>query len=149
MPTTRRAMTEAIDDDRIKRAIALAEKRTSGEVRVAIAPFFWGNLEKAAKRCFERLGMVRTAERNGILFFVVPSRRRFMVLGDEGIHRKVPPGFWETVAGAISAKFKTGDYTGGLEDGIAAVGRELAEHFPHQGDKDKNELPDAIDYGPA
>jgi uncharacterized membrane protein len=142
-------MTEAIDDDRIQRAIALAEQRTSGEVRVAIAPFFWGSLEKAAKRCFERLGMVKTAERNGILFFVVPSRHRFMVLGDEGIHQKVPPGFWETVAGALAVKFKAGDYTGGLEDGIATVGRELATHFPYQGDKDKNELPDAIDYGPA
>jgi uncharacterized membrane protein len=149
MVLTRKHMMELIDDDRIQKAIVEAERRTSGEVRVAIAHYFWGSVEKAADRCFERLGMTRTAQRNGILFFVVPSRRRFVVRGDAGIHEKVGPAFWSGVAEAVSKHFKTGDYTGGLVDGIGAVGEQLAAHFPHQGEKDENELPNAVDYGDA
>jgi uncharacterized membrane protein len=93
------------------------------------------------------MGMDRTAERNGVLLFVVPSRRTFVVLGDEGIHAKVGQEFWDSVAAAMSARFKEGDFTGGLVLGITEVGRQLAEHFPYQGAQDRNELPDAVDFG--
>jgi len=149
MVLTRKQLMEKIDDERIQQAIREAERRTSGEVRVAVAHFFWGSVEKAADRCFERLGMTKTADRNGILFFVVPSRRRFVVRGDAGIHEKVGAPFWTSVAEAVAKHFKAGDYTSGLVEGITTVGQQLAVHFPHQGEKDANELPDAVDYGDA
>jgi len=144
---TRRSLLQLIDRDRIQEAIAEAERQTSGEIRVSVARFFWGSVRKVAERAFVRLGMTRTAARNGVLFFIVPARRRFVVLGDEGIHAKVGDAFWEKVAASVSKKFQAGDFTGGLVDGIATVGQELASHFPYDASTDKNELPDDVDFG--
>ncbi|HNX97352.1 MAG TPA: TPM domain-containing protein [Candidatus Aminicenantes bacterium] len=141
----RRKLVSLIDRGRLKRAIIAAEGQTSGELRVSVAPFFWGNVEKAAGKAFRRLGMDRTRDRNAILFLVVPSRRRFAVVGDEGIHLRVGADFWVKVAEAVAVKFRAGDYTGGLEDGIATVGKELARHFPLRAD-DENELSDEVDF---
>ena len=141
------SLKRRIDTGAITRAIAEAEGRSSGEIRVSVSTFFWGNVRRTAERAFVRMGMDRTAERNGILFFVVPSRRTFVVLGDEGIHAKVGQAFWDAIAAAMSERFKAGDFTGGLVLGIREAGAQLAEHFPHQGDRDRNELTDDVDFG--
>lgn len=135
-----------IDAEAVRLAIEDAERRSSGEIRVSVSTFFFGNVRRAAEAAFVRMGMDRTAQRNGILFFVVPSRRRFVVLGDEGIHAVAGQEFWDTVAAAISTRFKAGDFTGGLVHGIAAAGEQLAAHFPSQGALDRNELPDGVDF---
>jgi uncharacterized membrane protein len=140
-------LLEIIDDDRIRAAITAAEKQTSGEIRVSVSRFFWGNVRHAAEKAFARLGMRATRERNGILFFVVPLRRRFVVLGDEGIHQKVGQDFWEKLVAAMAEDFKSGKFNEGLVRGIEEAGRLLGIHFPYQGERDVNELPDDIDYG--
>jgi len=136
-----------IDDDRIKAAIAAAEKQTSGEIRVSVSRFFWGSVSAAAEKAFTRMGMRATRDRNGILFFVVPSRHRFVVLGDEGIHQKVGQDFWDRLVAAMAGDFKAGKFNEGLIRGIDECGRLLAVHFPYQGTHDVNELPDDIDFG--
>ncbi len=145
--TRKGSWMQKLDVPRIEAALRAAEQRTSGEIRVSVAPLFWGNVLKAAERAFVRLGMTGTKERNGVLFLVVPSRRRFVVLGDEGIHARVGQGFWEDVARAVSERFKDKDFTGGLVEGIEEVGRQLEQHFPHRGERDENELPDSVDFG--
>lgn len=133
-----------IDKDRIKRAIQRAEKRTSGEICVSLSPPFWGDVWKAAEKAFDRLGMTATKNRNAVLFFVVPARHRFVVLGDIGIHQKVGQDFWRGIAGVLSERFRQGDLTGGIVAGIEAVGEGLAVHFPYL-KGDVNELPDEVD----
>ena len=140
-------LLEIIDDDRIKAAIAAAEKQTSGEIRVSVSRFFWGSVRAAAARAFTRMGMRNTKDRNGILFFVVPSRHRFVVTGDQGIHEKVGQDFWDKLVAAMAGDFKAGKFNEGLIRGIEECGRLLAVHFPYQGARDVNELPDDIDFG--
>jgi uncharacterized membrane protein len=142
---TRRELFRVIDNDRIHEAIRKAEQQTSGEICVSVAPFFWGSVRRAAERAFVRMGMTRTKERNGVLFFVVPSRRKFVVLGDSGIHAKVGQDFWLHIVEVVSEKFHQGDFTEGLVRGIESVGEKLSCHFPHQGEKDVNELPNRVD----
>jgi uncharacterized membrane protein len=147
MVMTRKQLLQVVDREKIKTAIEAAEHRTSGEICVSVSRLFWGNIETAADKAFVRLGMTRTKERNGVLFFVVPSRRKFVVLGDRGIHERVGQEFWESVAAIISEKFREGDFTGGLLNGIEKVGEELATHFPYDPTTDKNELSDDVDFG--
>lgn len=142
----KRELLKQVDTARIEAALKAAEEKTSGEVRVSISPFFWGSVRRAAERAFERMGMTQTRSRNGVLFFVVPSRKTFVVLGDSGIHEKVGQDFWTSIAAAVTAKFHAGDFTGGLEDGIRTVGERLAAHFP-RGPDDVNELTDTVDGG--
>lgn len=143
----RATLKRLVDGEAVQRAIELAEARTSGEIRVSVSTFFWGSVRNTAERAFLRLGMDQTEQRNSILFFVVPSRRRFVVLGDEGIHAKVGQAFWDAVVAAMAGKFKDGDFTGGLVLGITEAGERLAAHFPHQSALDRNELPDGVDFG--
>jgi uncharacterized membrane protein len=147
MVITRRQVMRAIDGKQIHEAIEKAEKQTSGEICVSVAPFFWGSVERAADKAFVRLGMSRTRHHNGVLFFVVPARRRFVVLGDAGIHEKVGQEFWNGVAAAVSERFRKGDFTGGLVHGIESVGEQLVTHFPYNAATDINELSDEIDFG--
>lgn len=143
----RRTLKKLVDENAVKRAIGEAERQSSGEIRVSVSTYFWGDVRKTAEAAFTRLGMDRTAQRNGILFFVVPSRRAFVVLGDEGIHAKVGQAFWDAIAAAMSDCFRKGDFTGGLIVGITEAGKRLAEHFPHQGESDRNELSNEVDFG--
>jgi uncharacterized membrane protein len=143
----RRRLLRTIDLDRVLAAIREAERRTSGEIRVSVAPFFWGSVRRTAERAFVRLRMTGTRERNGILFFIVPSRRRFAVLGDVGIHAKVGQEFWDELAGLLSGSFRREEFTEGLVRAVAAAGEKLAAHFPYDAATDTNELPDDIDLG--
>jgi uncharacterized membrane protein len=143
----KRGMVRKIDTARVKSAIEEAERLTSGEIRVSVSRFFWGRLEPVAWRAFHRLGVSGTKDRNGILFFIVPARRKFVILGDEGIHARVGQEFWEALAAAVSRDFKNGDFTAGLVRGIEEVGRRLVAHFPYDPATDRNELPDDVDFG--
>jgi len=146
MVMTRTQLLKSIDSNRVKQAIEQAEDQTSGEILVSVAPFFWGSVDKLARRTFVRLGVNRTQGRNGVLFFIVPSRRLFVVLGDQGIHEKVGQEFWNAVAGHLTDHFRAGEFTEGLIQGIAEVGRQLKTHFPYD-KSDINELSDDVDFG--
>ena len=144
---SRAKLMRTIDVERVKAAVAAAERATSGEVRVSVARFFWGSVRRAAESAFARMGMTRTKDRNGILFFIVPARKKFVVLGDAGIHAKVGQDFWDCVAGLMSRHFREGDFTAGLVEAIGEAGRQLAAHFPCDPATDVNELADDVDFG--
>ena len=132
-----------LDSDRIVRAIAEAEARSSGEVRVHVTRRKPTNLEDRAKRRFELLGMTKTAHRNGVLIYIAPNLRRFHILGDTAIHEKLGGDFWKQTAAEIEVHFRKGDFTEGIVRGIAIVGEVLAAHFPRSA-ADVNELPDEV-----
>lgn len=147
--STRRRLIRSIDHARIETAIAAAEAETSGEIRVSIAPFFWGSVRATAERAFGRLGMAQTRLRNGVLLFIVPARRKFVVLGDEGIHARVGDPFWSDVVDGISKAFKTGRYEDGLVKAIERVGAVLRSHFPAESQPEglePNELSNSVDF---
>ena len=131
----------------MKAAIQAAERQTSGEIVVSVSRWFYGSVQKAAEMTFTRLGIERTTERNGVLVFVVPARRQFVLLGDAGIHARVGQAFWDGAAEAISRRFREGDVTGALVEGIERIGTQLATHFPPSGERNVNELPDELDFG--
>jgi uncharacterized membrane protein len=132
-----------LDSDRIVEAIAAAEKKSSGEIRVHVTRRKPDNLEERARRRFELLGMTKTALRNGVLIYIAPKLRKFQVLGDAGIHEKCGDDFWKATAAEMEIHFRRGAFTEGILHGIAKAGDLLAEHFPRQAD-DVNELPDEV-----
>ncbi len=133
-----------IDHDRVVAAIAAAELKTSGEIRVVIARERAPDPVAAAQRHFERLGMTQTASRNGVLIFLAPRSHTFAVIGDTAIHEKCGDAFWRLLTAAMATHFKRGEFTEGLIHGIEHAGKLLAEQFPRAAG-DRNELPDKID----
>ena len=135
-----------IDHGRVVAAIAAAEQRTSGEIRVVVAKGKAGDPVAAARKHFERLGMTATAARNGVLIFVAPKSHTFAAIGDAGVHEKCGEAFWRLLVAAMELRFKRGEFTEGLVEGIAKAGALLAEHFPRRPD-DRNELPNTVEEG--
>ncbi len=134
----------ALDQPRIVAAIKDAENDASAEIRVHVQPKGGDDIRNVAERTFERLGMTKTALRNGVLLFIASEEQRFVILGDKGIHEKVPAGFWDEIAAKLTIRFKAGEFTDGIVDAIEAAGEHLAKYFPHKAD-DVDELPDDID----
>lgn len=141
---TRRQLLRLVDVPAVEAAIARAESRTSSELRVSLATYFWGSVRATAERAFERLGMAATRDRNGVLLFVVPSRRCVAVIGDVGIHARVGPDLWREVCDRLGAAFRAGRYTQGLVDAIDLLGDRLARHFPVDATDNPDELTNAV-----
>ena len=131
--------------EKILDAIRKAEKDTSGEIRVHIETTCSGDVLDRAAWVFGKLGMHKTAERNGVLFYLAVRDRKFAVIGDAGINSKVPEGFWDSVKETLRKNFVRGLFAEGLSEGIILAGRQLRTHFPYRSD-DVNELPDDISF---
>jgi uncharacterized membrane protein len=131
--------------DLILSAVKSAERSTSGEVRVHIESSFKGDVLDRAAWIFKKLGMFKTAQRNGVLFYLAVEDKKFAIIGDAGINAKVPDGFWESVKELMQKNFKEGKFTEGLSEGIILAGEQLKVHFPYLKD-DINELPDEISF---
>jgi uncharacterized membrane protein len=129
----------------VEAAIAEAERASTGEIRVSIAGLFWGPSRWLAERAFGRLGMRGTRDRNGVLLLVLPWRRQLVILGDTGIDGRVAAGFWQQVVADAAILLRAGRFTEGLCGAVAAVGAELARHFPAGTQPNPDELPNKID----
>ena len=136
-----------LDHERIVAAIKAAEAKSSGEIRVFIQR---GELEGdpviAAQKRFHKLAMDATKDRNGILIFVLPRSQKFAVIGDEGVHKKCGPEFWQRLVESMREHFKREEFTAALVEAIETAGQLLAQHFPRQGG-DRNELSDQVVEG--
>jgi uncharacterized membrane protein len=142
-----KTFTEEFDSARIERAIAAAEKKTSGEIRVVVHRAPTDNPVTTAAAEFARLNMHRTRARNAVLILLAPESRTFAIYGDKGIHEKVGQDFWSGVAAGMRNDFQHGVFTDGIVKAIDHVATLLATHFPYRAD-DTNELPDDfIDRG--
>ena len=111
---------------------------------MSVAPWFWGNVRGTAELAFHRLGMDATRERNTVLIFVVPARRCFAVIGDQGIHARVGAQFWVEIGVRLGAPFRVARYTEGLVAEIDALGERLAHDFPIDAVSYPAELPNAL-----
>jgi uncharacterized membrane protein len=122
-----------------------AENATSGEIKVHIETTLEGDVLDRAAWIFKKLGMHKTAERNGVLFYLAVSDRKFAIIGDAGINAKVAPGFWDEIKLLLQKNFREGKFTEGLSDGIIMAGQQLKAHFPYT-KEDVNELSDEISF---
>jgi uncharacterized membrane protein len=132
--------------DQIRDAVKKAESETSGEIRVHIEKRVSGDVLDRAAWIFNKIGMQKTEARNGVLFYLAFKNHKFAIIGDSGIHAKVPEGFWDQVKDIMEADFRENRFTEGLIKGILMAGDKLQEHFPHKSD-DVNELPDDVSFG--
>lgn len=126
-------------------AIKTAEKDTSGEIRVHIEPKCEGNEFERALEVFKKLGMYKTKDHTGVLFYVAVESRKLAIVADKGINDKVSPDFWDNIRDGLIQHFKTGNHATGLAEGIIKCGQQLKAFFPYQSN-DTNELPNNISY---
>lgn len=144
MPGARHFFSEE-EQQQLINAIVDAEKATSGEIRIHLENFCWGNEVKEAKKVFTKLGMHQTKERNGVLVYIATRSRKIAIVGDEGIHQKLGNEYWQNLVEQLISKFKENRKAEALAACIKECGRQLGHFFPRAAD-DQNELSNAISF---
>lgn len=133
------------EGESIVAAIKAAELNTSGEIRVHLEEKAGKDPYVRAQKVFDKLGMSKTEQRNGVLFYLATEDKKFAVLGDKGINEVVPDDFWDCTRDIMQGHFRNGRFVDGLTEGITNAGEQLKKFFPYQSD-DVNELDDEISY---
>lgn len=131
------------DEQEIVLSIVEAEKNTSGEIRVHIEEHSEKSPLDRAQEVFFELKMNETQDRNGVLFYICVSDKKFAIIGDKGINDVVESDFWDCTKDTVIANFKEGNFKKGLIEGILQAGQRLKHYFPYQSD-DTNELSNEI-----
>ena len=134
------------EEEEIIQAIKIAEKNTSGEIRVHVENSLTKEHFDRALEVFHSLNMNLTKLKNGVLIYVAVNDKKFVIYGDEGINNLVPTNFWNSTKDVMQAHFKNGNFKEGIVSGVLKAGEELQVHFPYQKD-DKNELSNEISKG--
>ncbi len=132
-----------LNEARVVEAIAAAERRTSGEIRVCVSHRRRTDALAAARDRFRKLGMERTRQRNGVLLFFAPHTQQFAVWGDSGVHARCGDDFWKGIVAEMTPLLKEGRFTDAVVLAVGKVGEVLARHFPPEPD-DRNELPNPV-----
>ncbi len=144
MKTARNFFTEQ-EQSLLIESIALAELKTSGEIRLHVENYCFGNETKRAGKVFAHLKMHKTKERNGVLIYIAVLNRKVAIVGDEGIHQKLGDEFWQKIVNDLIKKFKESSKAHALSECISECGDQLAKFFPRKED-DTNELTNTISF---
>jgi len=146
MSKTEEFLTKA-EEQEVVNAIVIAEKNTSGEIRVHIEENNTKPPIERAQEVFHLLKMDETELKNGVLFYVCMLSKSFAVIGDKGINDLVEANFWNSTKDHVIEKFKEGKYKDGLVRGIIEAGEQLKKYFPYDHDDDIDELSNEISRG--
>jgi len=133
----------------IEQAIKAGEATHSGQLRFVVegaldgAPLFKGqSARERALDVFSQLRIWDTAHNNGVLIYLLLADRDVEIVADRGIDAKVGAAGWERICTDMETEFEAGNFERGVIQGIEAVSKQLAAHYPRQG-AGPNELPDA------
>lgn len=150
--TTRHGLRRAFPDavlERLERAVHEGESLHGGEVRFAVeCELDWPALlqgRTAAARALEVFSLLRvwdTERNNGVLVYILFADRDVEIVADRGFNGLVAAEEWRAVCDAMRDCFARGDYEHGAIEGIGAVNRLVARHFPAAPGGGRNELPD-------
>ena len=132
------------EEQLIVKAITEGETKTSGEIRVHIDGFCFGDAFEKAKKVFLKLNMQHTKDRNGVLIYIATASKKIAIIGDEGKNSNVPANFWNEIITDLSANFRT-EKAKVLAKNIIKCGEQLSKFFPLE-DADTNELSNSISY---
>jgi uncharacterized membrane protein len=138
----------ASDKQMLVEAIQLAEKNTSGEIRVYVeSKLGKGDALSRATEIFFKHKMNETKQRNAVLIYVAVNDKKLAIYADQGIYEKMGIEFWYSQVQEMTGHFKAMNYVNGITAVIGEVGQALSAHFPYDRVTDTNELSDEIMIG--
>lgn len=139
---------------RLTEAVAHAEKRHSGQIRVCIEgglppSYLWRDAtpRERAVALFGKLRIWDTEHNNGVLIYLLLADKAIEVVADRGIARIVADAAWAELVRSMQTALQAGHYEDALAGSIDQVSALLEEHFSASTDA-RNELPDAPFVGP-
>jgi len=135
--------------DAIQHAVAAGESRHRGQVCFAIEGALplrdllaGRTARQRAHEVFAHLRVWDTEHNSGVLIYVLLPDHAIEIVADRGIAARVAQPEWQAVCDGMRAAFAAGEYERGACAGVNAVCAILARHFPANGGRNDNELPD-------
>ena len=116
--------------ERVAAAVKEVAGKTSGEIRVHLDRHCPQDPQAAATRVFHQHGLHGKAERHGVLIYLATADRKFAVVGDDGIHGKVGPRFWEEVRDRMAKAFQENRFGDGIAEAVREIGEKLPAAYP-------------------
>ena len=101
-------------------------------------------VRERALALFMHYNLHTTRDHTGVLILISLFERRVRILADSGINARVAPEYWQQRVDDIVAGLHRQEACEALCQAIDQCHRLLAEHFPHNGGANPNELPDLI-----
>jgi uncharacterized membrane protein len=158
---TRRLLSHVVTDHRsvrrafptaalakIEQAITAGERTHRGQVCFAVEgalpPMRVLRRLSPRERALEVFGLLRvwdTEENAGVLIYLLLADRDVEIVADRGIDRVVDPHAWQAICRRMEAGFRASRHGDGVVEGVEAISRLLAAHFPRDRES-ANELPD-------
>jgi len=124
----------------IEDAIEDSERAHRAEIRVAIeVALDWRTLwrvhtaRERALEVFAELGLWSTAERNGVLIYLLLAERDVEIVADLGFEGHVSSGEWRRACTLIERELAAGRWRDGVLIGIEAITVLLQREFPSLG----------------
>lgn len=114
----------------------IGDRLTPGAIKIRAA-------SRLARATFLEQGLAAAPERNAILFFVSLGERYVEIIADAGIHSRVGSAEWQRIIDMFSQEVRGGAVERGFIDAIAALGEQLAQHFP-AGNESANGRPNSL-----
>ena len=112
-------------------ALAEAETGTTGEIRVHLSKrWIEKNPFKRVVHLFHRFGMGKTTHKNAVLLYVNLRRKKFAVIGDEGIHKAVGQSYWEGLVKELQKDLSTTHTEKAIALAVLTIGATLKRYFP-------------------
>ena len=138
----------AAEKEQIVKAIQLAEKETSGEIRIYIEsknPMV--NVLDRASEIFFKLEMQNTLHHNAVLLYIAMDDKELALFGDEGIYKVVGEAYWNDAVKNMLSHFSAKNISAGIAECVGQIGQTLKEKFPFDRSIDTNELSNDIVFG--
>ncbi|MEO5970403.1 MAG: TPM domain-containing protein [Bdellovibrionia bacterium] len=115
----------------IVEAIRLAEKSSSGRIRVHISKrWMEKDPTRRAQQIFVQHKMTENPLRNSILLYVNLRKRKFAILGDVGINRVVELHYWQEMELTLSENLFSTQSERAIAFTVTSLGQALKKYFP-------------------
>lgn len=141
-------LLKKLDTPLIVSTISEVENKTTAELRIHLEDTVHNqDAYTRAKYWFEKLGMTKTTERNGVLLYIAVADHKLAILGDKGIYEKVSTEYWVSIKEQLVTAFKAEQYTEGLICAVKNIGEVLIKYFPNHSGEKRDELSNEISVG--
>lgn len=136
-------MFSELEEQRVVRAIANAERGNRGEVQVRMEKRCPGDPLVRAKALYKLAGLEGTEDDTGVLLYIASESRVSAVYCGAGVHARSEASFWQGVSDRVAAGYRSGKPVDGICDALGHIGDLLRTLLPGRDDAG-NERPDTL-----
>jgi len=114
----------------IDRQLDQLEQKTSSEIAVVTVSSLDGmSVDEYANKLFKQWGVGQAKQDNGVLVLVAPTEHKIRIEVGYGLEGVLPDGLaGEVIRDNFTPKFKGGDYSGGIRDGVNRLTEIVEKH---------------------